>query len=113
MCKIGDAQLVSDFSVQNRGPIPVNIFLKQIPIYARVGNLEPFARTHILRTILAWNVVLGPIVECWNMSSVAGACTHTHTHKGYQPIPTNQTIFLLSHSQPQSAIKPRQRLIDR
>ena len=51
-----------------------------IPLYARVGNLQPFARIHKSWTILVCNVVLGLMVECRSMSSVDGAYKHTHTH---------------------------------
>ena len=47
VCKIADTQLVYDFSALNRGPNPVHVifsFFFNIPLYARVGNLQPFAR---------------------------------------------------------------------
>ena len=86
VCKIADTQLVYDFSAVNRGPNPVHVIFSlffNIPLYARVGNLQSFARIHKSWTVLVCNVVLGLNVECWSMSSVDGAykLTHTHTHK--------------------------------
>ena len=85
VCKIADTQLVYDFSALNRGPNPVHVifsFFFNLPLYARVGNLQPFACIHKSWTVLICNVVLGLMVECWSISSVDGAykLTHTHTH---------------------------------
>ena len=56
-------------------------FSFNIPLYARVGNLQPFARIHKSRTVHAGNVFRGLIVECRNMSTFDGAYKHTqHTH---------------------------------
>ena len=84
VCKIADTQLVYDFSALNRGPNPVHVifsFFFNIPLYARVGNLQPFACIHKW-TILVCNVVLGLMVECRHMFSVDGAynLTYIHTH---------------------------------
>ena len=76
VCKIADTQLVYDFSELNRGPNPVHVivsFFVNIPLYARVGNLQPFAHIHKSWTVLVCNVVLGLNVECRSMSSVDGA----------------------------------------
>ena len=88
VCKIADTQLVYDFSALNRGPNPVQVifsFFFNIPLYARVDNLQPFARIQKSWTVLVCNDVLGLMVECRStcMSSVDGAykLTHTHTHK--------------------------------
>ena len=62
-----------------------SLFFQHTPIYARVGNLQLFARIHKSWTVLVCNVVLGLMVEFRSMSSVDGAYklthTHTHTHK--------------------------------
>ena len=57
-------------------------FFFNIPLYARVGNLQLFARIHKSWTVFICNVVLGLNVECRSMSSDDGAykLTHTHTH---------------------------------
>ena len=75
VCKTADAQLVYDFSTLNRGPNPVCVisYFFDIHLYARVGNLQPFARIHKSRTVLVCNFVLVLIMECRNMSSVDGA----------------------------------------
>ena len=86
VCKlIADAQLVYDFSALNRGPNPVHVIfslkkINKIHLYARVGNLQPFARIHKSWTVLVCNVVLGLMVECRHMSLVDSAYTLTHTH---------------------------------
>ena len=79
MCKTADTQLVYDFSVLNRGPNPEHVIFN-IPLCARVGNLQPFAHIHKSWTVLICNVVLGLNVECRSMSSVDGAYKLTHTH---------------------------------
>ena len=84
VCKIADTQLVYDFSALNRGPNPVHVifslFFKHTSIYARVGNLRPFARIHKSWTVLVCNVVLGLNVEFRSMFSVDSDYKHTHTH---------------------------------
>ena len=72
-------------------------------IYARVGNLQPLAHIHKLRTIHACNVVLGLVVECRNVSSIDSAytTTHTHTHththtQTYTPVYTELLVPALS-----------------
>ena len=84
VCKIADTQLVYDFSALNRGPNPVHVifssFFFNIPLYARIGNLQPFAHIHKSWTVLVCNVVLGLNVEFRSMSSVDSDYKHTHTH---------------------------------
>ena len=83
VCKIADTQLVYDFSALNRGPNPVYVifsFFFNIPLYARVGNLQPFAHIHKSWTVLVCNVVLSLNVEFQSMSSVDSAYKLTHTH---------------------------------
>ena len=86
VCKIVNTQLVYDFSALNRGPNSVHVIFSlffNIPLYARVGNLQPFARIHKSWTVLICNVVLGLNVEFRSMSSVdvlTNSHTHTHTH---------------------------------
>ena len=75
-----------DFSVLKRGPTPEYIifflFFKHTLIYARVGNLQPFAHIPKSRTVLVCNVVPRSEWGVQSMSSVDGAysLTHTHTH---------------------------------
>ena len=84
VCKINaDTQLVYDFSALNRGPNPVHVIYSlffNLPLYARVGNLQSFARIHKSWTVLVCNVDLSLMVEFQSMSSVDGAYKHTHTH---------------------------------
>ena len=88
VCKIADTQLVYDFfSAEPRTKPCARYFLSFFQhtstcIYARVGNLQPFARIHKSWTVLVCNVVLGLNVEFRSMSSVDGdyKLTHTHTH---------------------------------
>ena len=98
VCTIADTQLVYDFWALNRGPNPVHIiffFFFNIPLYARVGNLQPFACIHKSWTILVCNVVFGLMVECRSMPSVESAYkdthtltnTHTHTHRHVLDLP--------------------------
>ena len=49
--------------------------------YARVGNLQPFARIHKSWIVLDCDVVLGLIVECWcTVLDWRWLHMHTHTH---------------------------------
>ena len=58
-----------------------SLFFFNIPLYARVGNLQPFARIHKSWTVLVCNVVHGLNVEFRSMSSVdSDYNSHTHTH---------------------------------
>ena len=88
VCKIADTQLVYDFSISalNRGPNPVHVIFSlfffniHVPLYSRVGNLQPFAHIHKSWPILVCNVVLGLMVEFRSVSSVDSAYKLTHTH---------------------------------
>ena len=91
VCKIADTQLVYDFSALNRGPNPVHVIFSlffNIPLYARVGTLQPFARIHKSWTVLVCNV-LSVNVEFRSMSSVDGDYKHTHTHIHFEHPHTN------------------------
>ena len=84
VCKIADTQLVYDFSALNRGPNPVHVIFSlffNIPLYARVGTLQPFARIHP-------QIVDRPHLQCPQSESGVSEYvlgwrwlqTHTYTH---------------------------------
>ena len=100
VCKIADTQLVYDVSALNRGSNPIFF---NIPLYARVGNLQPFARIHKSWTVLVCNVVLGLNVECRSMSSVDSVYKLTHTQRF---IATWSTTHVVYHSMPKTPISP-------
>ena len=84
VCKIADTQLVYDFFALTREPNPVHViffFFSQhtVPLYARVGNLQSFARIHKSWTVLVCNVVLGLNVD-FGVSPLLTVVTHIHTH---------------------------------
>ena len=85
MCKIVDIQLVYDFSELNWGPKPCTryflLYFSTYPyIYARVGNLQPFARIHISWTVFIYNLCFprsdGGVLEY----VLSWQCLQTHTH---------------------------------
>ena len=77
------------FSAEPRTKPCAHYFYYNIPLYARVGNLHPFAHIHKSRAVLICNVVLSLNVECRNMSSIVSAYTPTHAYihtSTYMPI---------------------------
>ena len=97
VCKIADTQLgVWLFSAELRTKPCACYFLSfffNIPLYARVGNLQPFARIHKSWTVLVCNVVLGLNVEFRSMSSVDGDYKLTHTHACMNACTYSETLF--------------------
>ena len=66
-----------------------------IPLYARVGNLKPFAHIPKSWTVLDCDVVLGLIVEFWcTVLNWRWLHTHTHTHTHMQ-IHTPPSVIVL------------------